>query len=196
MSIKDQRGISTFRGVSIILIEIVVVVFVFYFLYYFWIENPVPTSNIFIVRAFKGEVIEIPESVNTTGWEIYENENYNFGISYPAHHTMTQDVITYNETDGTVFALSLGDTEMFYLRVFNILPKETVADTYERITGISPSIYQSYSEKVDGTEATVYRQRAGEDYGDRIYFIGEGFMFESVFDQFAAEILSTFRFIK
>ena len=81
--IKDKQGITTFWGISIILIEAVVVFFIFYILYFFWIENPTPTSNILIVRAVSRNVVKIPIKVDTADWLTFEDKTNSFEFKSP-----------------------------------------------------------------------------------------------------------------
>lgn len=201
MNIFNRRGVSTFWGISIILMEVVIVFFVFYILYYFWIENPTPTSNILIVRTFRGGVVNIPNSVETSGWTQETVAKPAVTFKYPGSLTMTEDGITYGTFDGRIVELHDGDTLVFSLRVFPLQTGEQggevdLAKVFQRLVGISPSVFQSYPEKVGGHTALVYRQKPGSASGDRIYFSGEGYFFEAGFDQQSANILSTFTFSK
>ena len=186
--------VRTFWGISILLIEAVVVFFVFYFLYFFWIENPTPTSNIFIVKAFQKKSIEIPESVNTNGWQEYSDGRYGYSFMYPAGYTTAQDEIAYGDSPGKLIMLQRDGGEYFSLRIFDAAEKETIPEVFQRLTNINPSIYQFYSETVDSEKAVVYRQRPGESSGDMIYFIANDYFFEAPFNTFSTEILSTFKF--
>ena len=195
MKLKNQQGITTFWGISIILMESVVVLFIFYILYFFWIENPTPTSNILIIRTFTKKGVTIPKSVDTADWLKYINNSYNFSIQYPADYQIAEGEITYGNYDGKIISLTKGDVDNFSVRIFKVREEESVADTFERLTGVSSSIYQSFSEKVDDHRAIVYRQKPGDASGDRIYFMGNNYLFESAFDQFSIQILATFKFI-
>lgn len=195
MSFKNQQGVTTFWGISIILIESVVVFFIFYILYFFWIENPTPTSNILIIRAFAKRAVVIPKSVDTADWLEYINNSYNFSIQYPADYQVTEDEIIYGNYDGKIISLTKENTNDFSMRIFKVKEEEAVADSFERLTGVSPSIYQSFSEKVNGHQAVVYRQKPGDSSGDQIYFVGNNYLFESAFDEFSIQILATFRFL-
>lgn len=195
MELKNQKGITTFWGISIILMESVIVLFIFYILYFFWIENPTPTSNILIIRAFTKKAVTIPKSVDTADWLKYINSSYGFSIQYPADYQVAEDEIIYGNYDGKIISLTKGDIDDFSVRIFKVKEEESVADSFERLTGVSPAIYQSFSEKVDDHEAVVYRQQPGEASGDRIYFVGNNYLFESAFDQFSIQILATFRFL-
>jgi len=195
MKLKNQQGITTFWGIFIILMESVIVVFIFYILYFFWIENPTPTSNILIIRTFTKKAVTIPKSVDTADWLKYINNSYGFSIQYPSDYQATEDEIIYGDYDGKIISLTKGDIDDFSVRIFKIKEEESVADSFERLTGVSPSIYQSFSEKVDDHDAIVYRQEPGDAAGDRIYFMGNNYLFESAFDQFSIQILATFEFL-
>ncbi|MFH1207871.1 MAG: hypothetical protein V1668_04755 [Patescibacteria group bacterium] len=192
---KDQRGITTFWGISIILMVVTVVVFVFYILYFFWIENPVPTSEIFIIRAVKHQSVSIPSSVNATGWQAFENGSYRISFKYPGTLTVHEDEITYGTTAGNMLSLLQDTVEEFNLRIFPVKADETVAIAFERITGIDPSAYQSFTEKLGGEEAAVYRQQPGTSQNDRIYFIHAGYIFEAPYNASTVNILSTFKLL-
>jgi hypothetical protein len=195
MDTKDQRGITTFWGISIILMVVVVVVFVFYILYFFWIENPVPTSEITIVRAVRHQSVSIPSSVDTSGWETYENASYRISFKYPDPLTINEDEISYGTTPGNLVVLLQDTTEKFNMRVFPSQAEEAVPAAFQRITGIDPSAYQSFTEKLNGEEATIYRQKAGTLNNDRIYFIHGKYFFEAPYNTYSVMILSTFKFL-
>jgi len=195
MNIKEQRGVSTFWGISFILMEVTVVVFVFYILYFFWIENPTPTANIYIIKTFKGGTVTIPKDVETTGWLVYSNSSYGFSLKYPTDYKISEDEIVYGLYEGRVFSLSQQDQENFSLRFFPAEGNESVKSAFERLTTINPSVRQSFQEEVGGREAIVYRRAPGQTPSDYIYFIGNGYVFESAFDEFSAQILATFKFI-
>ncbi|MCH7492486.1 hypothetical protein IID19_02725 [Patescibacteria group bacterium] len=201
MSSYYKRSISTFWGISILLMESVVVVFVFYILYFFWIENPTPTSNILIVRTVRGNVLTIPKQVDTTGWIPYTSNDENFSLMYPADYQMSKDIIVYGEYAGNVLELTKDGTQIFSLRIFPLIGEEVgqddvLADVFERLTSIDPGIFQAYEEDVADTKATVYRQVPGETPQDYIYFLSSSSFFETVFDNVSADILATFNFIE
>ncbi len=191
---NSRIRVRTFWGVSIILIEAVVVIFVFYILYFFWIENPTPTSNILIVKAFQKQSVQIPESVNTHGWQEYLDGQYGYSFMYPAGYIPVQDEIAYGDNSGELIMLQRDGEENFSLRIFQSPGDETVPEAFQRLTNIDPVIYQSYSETVDSQKATIYRQKPGESSGDMIYFKANEYFFEASFNTFSAEILSTFKF--
>ena len=195
MNYPDQKGISTFWGISIILMEVTIVVFVFYILYFFWIENPTPTSNILIMRAFKDRALTIPKAVDTTGWLTYTTSTYGFSLKYPTGYKILEDEIVYGSYEGKVFSLNEQGQESFSLRFFPVEGDESVSSAFERLTTINPSILQSFEEKVGGQAAIVYRRAPDQTPRDYIYFIGNGYVFESAFDVLAAQIFSTFKFI-
>jgi hypothetical protein len=200
MSFFSQRGISTFWGISIILMEAVVVFFVFYILYFFWIENPTPTSNILIIRAFRGNVISIPASVDTTGWNTYTSVTDDITFKYPAAFGQVVDDIAYGTYEGTVVDLSDSNkAPVFTLKAFSLLPEErgngaSIGEVFTRLTELNPNIYQSYTEEIGSQPAIVYRQIPGDTPQDYIYFMNGTHFFESVFDRTAASILSTVEF--
>lgn len=199
MSSYYRRSISTFWGISILLMESVVVVFVFYILYFFWIENPTPTSNILIVRTVRGNVLTIPKQVDTTGWIPYTSNDDNFSLMYPADYQMNKDVIIYGEYTGNVFELSKDGTQIFSLRIFPLVGEEigqddVLAEVFTRLTSINPEIFQAYDEDVAEVKATVYRQVPGDPPQDFIYFLSSSSFFETVFDNVSADILATFQF--
>ena len=201
MSLYYRRSISTFWGISILLMESVVVVFVFYILYFFWIENPTPTSNILIVRTVRGNVLTIPKQVDTTGWIPYTSSDDHFSLMYPSDYQMNKDVIVYGEYPGSVFELSKDGTQVFSLRIFPLVEEElgkddVLADVFTRLTSIDPDIFQAYEEDVADSKATVYRQIPGETPQDYIYFLSSNRFFESVFDDVSAKILATLQFIE
>ncbi len=193
---NNQKGISTFWGISLVVIEAMVVFFVFYLLYFFWIENPTPTSNILIVRAFQKEsTLEIPTSVNTEGWQYYIDEERGFSFRYPDGYTSATDEIVYNTYAGSMVSLRKENRDAFSLRFFSVNGEEDVDQAFERITGIRPVVFQSFQEEVSDTKAVVYRQAPGEPVKDRIYFIANGYFFESAFDELSTLILATFKFL-
>ncbi len=194
MGMKNQQGITTFWGISIILMVCVVVVFVFYFLYFFWIENPTPTSEITIVRAVRHQSVSIPSSVDTTGWLVYENSSFPMSFKYPATYKVNEDEVIYGTTSGTMISLMEGTVERFNLRIFPAKTEEAVPAAFQRITGIDPSSYQSFMEKIDGTEAVIYRQKAGTLNNDRIYFINGKYFYEAPYNASTVSVLSTFKF--
>ena len=195
MSIKDQRGITTFWGISIILMEAVVVFFVFYTLYFFWIENPTPTSNILIMKVFKpGSSIDIPDEVDTDGWLSYQNNSYNFSLKYPTGYDISEDSLMYGEYEGKSISFNKPSEDSFGIRIFKVMEEEKIADTYERLTGVDPSIYQHVVMEVAGIEAAMYRTAPGDLVQDKIYFVNDGSLFEVSYHDFAAQILSTFKF--
>ncbi|MDD5040317.1 MAG: hypothetical protein PHY34_04170 [Patescibacteria group bacterium] len=197
MSIRNQAGVTTFWGISIILMEVVIVFFVFYILYFFWLENPTPTSNILIVRVFqRGEVVKIPSTVNSAAWSQYEQPGF-FTVQYPAEYSVSEDSITYGSTTGSMVVFTRQDNmEAFSIRYFGINEDEEIGEAYERLTGIHPGIYQSYTEKVDTADAIIYRLQAGTASNDHIFFLGKGNLFEVPFTTTTAEVLTTFRFVK
>jgi len=195
MNTKDQKGISTFWGISIILIEAVVVFFVFFVLYFFWIENPTPTSRIFLVRALGKKEVSIPKQVDTAEWLTYSSNAYRFSLRYPFGYNFADDEIIYGSYPGREFSLSREGASGFSLRFFPVETEETVAEAFQRLSGVDPSIFQSFNEKVAGSEAIVYRRDLGQTPSDYIYFIGSGYLFESPFDEFSAQILVNFIFI-
>ena len=195
MDMKNQRGITTFWGISIILMVVTVVLFVFYILYFFWIENPVPTSEIILVRAVRHQSVSIPSSVDTTGWLKLDDATNQISFQYPATQVIHTDEITYGTTSGTMISLLQDTTEQFNLRIFPATADETVADAFQRITGIDPSAYQSFAEKLGGEAAVIYRQKAGTLNNDRIYFIHAGYFFEAPYSAATVDILSTFKLL-
>jgi len=195
MDFKNQKGVTTFWGISIILIEAVVVFFVFMILYFFWIENPTPTSRIFFIRAFSKKTIEIPKSVNTDGWILYSTSKYGFSLQYPEGYKISEDVIEYGTYDGLEFNLKKDDAATFSMRIFSLEQSEIVTTTFLRLTGVNPLIYQNFVEEVGGSEAIVLRMAPGQPSSDFIYFTGNNYFFESGFDELSAQILSTFKFI-
>jgi len=194
MKLRNQQGITTFWGISIIIIESIVVFFIFYILYFFWIENPMPTSKILIIRAFSKKEITIPKQVETTGWFKYSSQVYGFTFQYPEGYQIAEDTITYGDSSGQMIDLEKDGDSFFSLRIFKIQAEETMAEAFERLTGVNPTIYQSFTEKVDNREAIVYRQQPGEAAGDHIYFINDNYLYESAFDAFSSQILATFQF--
>ncbi len=190
----NQQGatrIRTFWGISIILIECTIVIFVFYFLYFFWIENPTPTSNILIVRAITKKSVVIPTIVDTTGWLIYSNSDYGFSIKYPSDYTISNDEIYYGENQGKIINFEMDNNSQFNLTIFGSLPDETLAEAYERLTGILPTTYQSFPQVVDDKDAMVYRLVPGDITGDKIFFIGNGYFFEAPFTSDTVNLLAT-----
>lgn len=192
--LSNQRGISTFRGVAIVLVETVIVFFVFYFLYFFWIENPTPTSDILIVRAFNHQQISIPKQVATAGWQEYDDSTRGFSFSYPPETIRYTDTVAYNGFDGTLVSVKDGSIEIFGLRIFPLKGEETIPQAFERLTGVKPSIYQSYEEKVGDTKAMVYRLKPRQKNGDTVYMIHKGYLFEVPLTTSAAQILATINF--
>jgi len=195
MDTKNQQGITTFWGISIILIEAVVVVFVFYILYFFWIENPTPTSDISLVRLVNHQAVTMPSHVDTTGWLTLDRSDYYISVQYPDTWQISDDTITYGTTEGHIISFQDNKTEKFSLRVFPVKASESIPQALTRLTSIDPAIYQSHTERIDGREAIVYRQRPGRSTDDRIYFIGSGYLFEAPFNATTAPILSTFKFL-
>ncbi len=191
----QNRKISTFWGISIIIIESVIVFFIFYILYFFWIENPTPTDNILIVRALSNRGLVIPANVNTADWLTYNNEDYNFSFKYPASYDLTNDEIAYGENEGELINLNDTDTTDFYVRVFPIQPEETISSAYLRLTGVNPEAYQFFTEKISGAEAVVYRKLPGDPIGDEIYFISGQYLYEAPFNKNSVNFLSTFKFL-
>lgn len=196
MIFRDQKGITTFWGISIILMESVVVLFVFYILYFFWIENPTPTSNILIVKVFNDQSLSIPKDVDTTGWQIYKNESYGFTLMYPAGYSVSGDEILYNDYQGSLVSLDQAGAPNFSLRLFPIQDNESISLAYERLSNIDASIYQSFNIKIDGTEAVVYRMAPGEEDKDTAYFISNDYLFEVAYNADTVPILSTFKFME
>lgn len=192
MKLKDQRGITTFWGISIILMEVVVVIFVFYILYYFWIENPVPTSEITLIRAVRHQAVSIPHDVAQTDWLTYENPTYAVSFRYPDTYTLSEDDIYYDTNAGHLITLREGTAERFSLRIFAAGTDESITDTLKRLTHIDPSIYQSFNEKVGGQAATIYRQKPGTADNDQIYFLHHGYLFQAPFNAVTVDVLSTF----
>ncbi len=198
MGFLRQRGISTFWGISIILMEVTVVLFVFYILYFFWIENPTPTSNILIIRTFRSDVVRIPGSVDTTGWVPFSSDDLGISFYYPSTYSLNEDSIAYGTSEGQLIELTFDGERQFSLSAFTLLPSEIenarIDKVFTRLTGINPSVYQSYEEKVNGHPAVVYRQVPGDQPQDHIYFMNDSYFFESVFNTTSAPILSTVRF--
>ncbi len=199
MSFFTQRGISTFWGISIILMEVTVVLFVFYILYFFWIENPTPTSNILIIRTFRHNVVEIPRDLDTSTWRTYRSEPLGITFQYPPTYELTVDDIVYGTYEGAL--VELDDTGVaFTLRAFPILTEDgknpEINDVFRRLTSINPSVYQSYDEKVGGRPAVVYRQVPGDPPQDHIYYMNDTYFFESVFNSTSAPILGTVQYIE
>ncbi len=190
-----KRKITTFWGISILLIESVIVVFVFYFLYFFWIENPTPTDNILIVRALSNRGVVLPKNVDTANWLTYNNNDYNFSFKYPSTHDLTNDEIAYGENEGEIINLNEADTTDFYIHVFPIQPKEVISEVYLRLTGVDPEAYQFFSEKISGVDAIVYRKLPGDPVGDEIYFINDGYLYEAPFNKDSVNFLATFKFL-
>lgn len=201
MTLRNQKGITTFWGISIILMEAVVVFFVFYILYFFWIENPTPTSDILIIRTFnKRNVVDIPVSVDATGWLAYGSSVSNFSLRYPGDLTLTEDDIVYGTSEGNLIEFQRAGATVFSVRVFPLTEEEKndsdtlIPDVFTRIISFDPSVYQSYMRQVDDVEAVVYRQVPGDSSQDFIYFMSADNFFEANFNQTAANILSTFQF--
>jgi len=192
----NKGKITTFWGVSIIIMEAVVVFFIFYILYFFWIENPTPTDNILIVRAVTKRGLVIPNSVNTADWYKYNNNDFGFSFQYPSDYTVAEDEISYGNNEGKVLDLTQDESAKFSLRIFNAQADETVPDAYQRITSVNPSVYQMYTEEVDDQKAVIYRKKTGEATADQIYFIGNNKFFEMNFNKMTSKILSTFQFTK
>lgn len=195
MDIKNQRGLTTFWGISIILMVSLVIIFVFYILYFFWIENPVPTSEITIVRAVRHQSVSIPSKVDTTGWLTFENSGYGVRFQFPVTLAPSEDDIIYGSTSGRIVSLRDATGEQFSLRVFMAKADETIPTAFQRITGIDPSAYQSFNEEVGDEEAIIYRQKAGTLNNDRIYFIHGKYFYEVPFSTSTVNILSTFKFL-
>ncbi|MFZ6035788.1 MAG: hypothetical protein ACOYUK_01475 [Patescibacteria group bacterium] len=196
MSFFEERGISTFWGISIILMEVVVVFFVFYILYFFWIENPTPTDNILIIRSFRNSIVRIPETVDTTGWLQYQSDETGISFQYPSSDVVSEDTIVYGDAEGRIVELISGQDTVFALKAFPLAPDEQsdevdVAKVFKRLTGVTPNIYQSYTEKIDGMTATVYRQVPGNPPQDHIYFYNQRYFFETIFSSTTAPILAT-----
>jgi len=190
----NQQGITkirTFWGISIILIECTIVIFVFYFLYFFWIENPTPTSNILVVRAISKQSVTVPTTVDTSDWLIYSNSDYGFSIKYPSDYEVTDDDIYYGDNQGMLINFNMVNIPQFYLRIFESISDETLDQAYERLTGISPSAYQFFTEKIDDTDAVVYRIIPGDKSGDKIFFIANGYFFEAPFTSTTVDMLAT-----
>ena len=196
MNVKNQQGVSTFWGVSIILIEAAAVFFVFYFLYFFWIENPLPTEYISVVGPFDRSAVKLPISVQTSGWLKYQNVTFGFSLQYPADYKISEDEIVYGNNAGHIFGLSRQGQETFWLRIFSSQNDDSIAAAYERLTGINPSTYQSFSRKIGGIEAMAYRIAPGNKPQDHLVFIGNKYFFEAPLDNNTAPILSTFKFIQ
>ncbi len=196
MKARNQQGISTFWGVSIILIEAVMVFFVFYFLYFFWIENPLPTEYIAVVAPFDRRAVKLPISVQTNGWLKYQNVTFGFSIQYPADYKIFEDEIIYGNNAGHIFGLSRQGQEIFWLRIFSYQADDSIATAYKRLTGINPSIYQSFSRKIGKIEAVAYRVNPGNPLQDHLVFMGNNYFFEAPLDNNTAPILSTFKFIQ
>lgn len=196
MNMKHEQGISTFRGISIILMEVVVVVFVFYFLYYFWIENPVPTDNILVVRTFHNTAVTIPSTVDISGWLEYTSDTYGFSLHYPVGYQVAEDKITYGSSDGHIISLVKNDAEAFWLHIFPRQDAETIAQVFQRLTTVDPTVYQSFNQRVSGAEAVAYRLTPGQVTQDHVYFIGNNYFFESPLNAFSAPILGTLTFVK
>jgi len=192
MKIRDQRGVTTFWGISIILMVVTVVVFVFYILYFFWIENPVPTSQILIVRAVQHKAVSIPSNAAAADWLTYENPAYHVSFQYPDQYQVSEDDIYYDTNAGHLITLRDGTAEQFNLRIFAVGSDEDIASALKRLTNIDPSIYQSFTEKVGGQEAVIYRQKPGTPDNDQIYFIHEGYLFQATYNVNTVKILSTF----
>lgn len=170
--------------------------FVFYVLYFFWIENPTPTSNILLVRVFRDDAINIPEQVDTTGWLQYTNSSLGFSMQYPAGYRVTEEQIVYGEYEGKLLDFQQTGAQTLSLRAFPAVDNETIAQAYERLTGVSPDVYQSFTEEVADTDALVYRLTPGINTNDSIYFIGNSYLFEMPYNQTAAKVLATFNFIE
>lgn len=195
MNFHNQKGVSTFWGISIILIEAIIVFFIFYILYFFWIENPTPTSNILIMKAFKEKTLTIPKAVDTTSWLTYSSSLYGLSLKYPAGYSISEDEIAYGQYEGSIISLTEQNQESFSLRFFSLRGDETIAIALERLTSVDPSIYQHFSEEVADKEAIVYRRAPNQTPRDYIYFIGNNYLFESAFDELSVQILATFQFI-
>ncbi|MBI5037238.1 MAG: hypothetical protein HZC01_00810 [Candidatus Kerfeldbacteria bacterium] len=197
MNFFAQRGISTFWGISIILMEVTIVLFVFYILYFFWIENPTPTSNILIIKTFRSNVVRIPESVDTSGWQQYTSDELSIAFKYPDDYTLFEDSIAYGVYEGTLIELRAADAaDSLSFKAFPLTPGEIEDETpvgkiYQRLTGVSPNIYQSYTEKVADEIATVYRQTSGDPNEDNLFFINANNLFEIEFNEASAQILAT-----
>jgi hypothetical protein len=196
MNLKNQQGITTFWGISVILMECVVVLFVFYILYFFWIENPTPTDTIIFIRPFSHHSVVMPTSVETTGWQIHQDVTYGFSFLYPSSYTTTEDEIDYNGQKGHIVSLLNQDKEVFWLRIFPRQGEESIAQAFRRLIGINPATYQSYDLKLSGIEATAYRIAPNTAVQDNVYFFGNNYFFESPFNTIGASILFTFTLIK
>ncbi|MFH0804892.1 MAG: hypothetical protein V1916_01710 [Patescibacteria group bacterium] len=190
----DQRGVTTFWGISIILMEAVVVFFVFYILYFFRIENPTPTSNIAIVRMVARRALSVPQTVDTAGWLTYSNNSAGVQFHYPPDYRYAADEIQYNATPGTLLTFQNSTADKFELRYFLMSGTMPVSQAFQFVTSIDPSVYQQYGQTVGGQQASVFRQRAGVNSGDFIYFVANSYLFEVPFNTFNASILSTFKF--
>lgn len=194
---KDQRGVTTFWGISVILMEVVVVLFVFYILYFFWIENPTPTDDIVIVKLFRRSGVSIQPQAGPVEWQTYQNITYSIALRYPAGYTVKEGPIDYNAVAGHVFSLMSGDREQFWLRIFPRLPSDDdIATAYQRLTNINPSVYQTYKQRVSGGEAIAYRVAPGQAPQDHVYFMSSDYFFEAPMDAQSAQILGTLLFIK
>jgi len=194
MKFSNQKGLTTFWGISIVLIEAVIVFFIFYILYFFWIENPTPTSNILIVRAVTKEGVAIPNSIDTATWTQYVDEENGFNLQFPLAYQKKSEKITYGTNEGDMITLEEEGGSYFQITIFSVEEDEEIDEAYERLTSIKPTIYQSFEEEVDNHDAIVYRQSPGEAKGDRIFFIGNNKLFETKFNKFNARILATFTF--
>jgi len=196
MNMRNQQGISTFWGVSIILMEAVAVFFVFYFLYFFWIENPTPTEYIAVIRPFNRTAVQLPVSAETSTWLKYQNVTFGFSLQYPADYKISEDEIIYGDNTGHIFSLTRQGQETFWLRIFPAQADESITEAYKRLTNVNPSTYQLFPRKIGGVEAIAYRVAPGRKPQDHLVFIGNRYFFEAPLDNNTAPILSTFKFIQ
>ncbi|MFA5135150.1 MAG: hypothetical protein WC505_05215 [Patescibacteria group bacterium] len=195
MKIGYNREISTFWGISTIIILSMVVVFVFYFLYFFWIENPTPTSNILVVRAFQRRAISIPDTVDTAALVSYADFENKFSLYLPVGYSVNYDEIYYGETPGTIVTFSKSNAESFSMRIFSAQENTSIEDSFRQITNVELSPLQWFSEEVDGREAVVYRMQPGDPNGDQLYFLWNGMLFEVPFNERSVQVLATFEFL-
>lgn len=195
MRISFKREISTFWAISTIIILSMVVVFIFYFLYFFWIENPTPTSNILVVRAFQKRAVVIPGSVDTEDLISYADFENRFKVYLPSGYSIEYDEIFYGETEGTVVTFLKEGSDSFVMRIFDALQDESIKDSFYRIASVDLSSLQWFREEIDGHEAVVYRLKPGDPSGDQLYFIWNSLLFEVPFNKSTVQVLATFEFL-
>jgi len=192
--INNQAGITTFWGISLILMMSIVVFFIFYVLYFFWIENPLPTSNILLIRTFAKQTLTVPDQLDTAGWIQYSDNSIGYNLKYPDNWVLANDQISYGAYDGKVFSLSNNNQEAFAMNIFNLEVGEDWVAAFRRLTGVDSTVYQSYQMEIKLANGIVLRLRTGRASSDRLYFTGNGYLFEVPLDQTAVNILSTFYF--